>query len=117
MLLFLLFAIAIESTDDWYFLTEIEPGIMSSVNPTRIPFEYPNYVEHKVYHYSPTEQETCLGFYSLKPYETKTIDMELNPAAAVVRSNIILITSPTLKKVNIFPTRVGIEFDYKKDCF
>ena len=86
-------------------------------NKPELIFEYPNYVEHKVYHYSPTEQETCLGFYNLKPYETKTIDMELNPAAAVVRSDIILITSPTLKKVNIFPTRVGIEFDYKKDCY
>jgi hypothetical protein len=40
--------------------------------------------------------------------------MEQNPAAAVVRTNIILITSPTLKKVNILPTKVGIEFDYKR---
>ena len=46
----------------------------------------------------------------------KTIAMEQNPAAAVVRTNIILITSPTLKKVNILPTRVGIEFDFKKVC-
>jgi hypothetical protein len=71
--------------------------------------KYPTYVKHTVYHNSPTEQETCLGFYSLRPYETK-------PAAAVVRTNIILITSSTLKRVNILPTRVGIEFDYKKVC-
>jgi hypothetical protein len=43
--------------------------------------------------------------------------MKLNPAAAVVRANLILITSPTLKQVNILPTRVGIKFDYKKDCY
>jgi hypothetical protein len=71
--------------------------------------KYPTYVEHIVYHNSPTEQETCLGFYSLKPNGTK-------PAAAVVQTNIILITSSTLKKVNILPTRVGIKFDYKKVC-
>jgi len=64
-------------------------------------------VEHTIDHNAPTEQETCLGFYSLKPYGTK-------PAAAIVRTNIILITSPTLKKVNILPTKVGIEFDYKR---
>ncbi len=47
----------------------------------------------------------------------KAIAMEQNPAAAVVRTNIILITSSTLKRVNILPTRVGIEFDYKKVCY
>ncbi len=64
-------------------------------------------MEHTIGHNAPTEQETCLGFHSLKPYGTK-------PAAAIVRTNIILITSPTLKKVNILPTKVGIEFDYKR---
>jgi hypothetical protein len=76
-------------------------------NKQELICKYPTYVEHIVYHNSPTEQETCLGFYSLKPYGTK-------PAAAVVRTNIILITSSTLKRVNILPTRVSIEFDYKK---
>ena len=64
-------------------------------------------MEHTIDHNAPTEQETCLGFYSLKPYGTK-------PTTAIVRTNIILITSPTLKKVNILPTKVGIEFDYKR---
>jgi hypothetical protein len=72
--------------------------------------KYLTYVEHTIYHNSPTEQETCLGFYSLKPYGTK-------PAAAVVQTNIILIASSTLQRVNILPTRVGLEFDYKKVCY
>ena len=86
-------------------------------NKPELTFELPNYVEHTVYHYSPTEQETCLGFYNLKPYETKVIEFELNQAAPVVRTDVILITSPTLKKVNILPTRVEIDFDHKKDCY
>jgi hypothetical protein len=76
-------------------------------NKSELICKYPTYVEHTVYHNSPTEQETCLRFQSLKPYGTK-------PAAAVVRTNIILIASSTLKGVNILPTRVGIDFDYKR---
>jgi hypothetical protein len=79
-------------------------------NKPELICKYPTYVEQTVYHNSPTEQETCLGFYSLKPYGTK-------PEAAVVRTNIISIASSTLKRVNILPTRVGIEFDYKKVCY
>jgi hypothetical protein len=78
-------------------------------NKPELICKYPADVEHTVYHNSPTEQETCLRFYSVKPYETK-------PTAAIVRTDIILITSPTLKKVNILPTRVGI-FDYKRDRY
>jgi hypothetical protein len=42
-------------------------------NKPELIFEYPTYVEHTVYHNSPTEQETCIRFYSLKPYETKPL--------------------------------------------
>jgi hypothetical protein len=42
-------------------------------NKPELICKYPTYVEHTVYHNSPTEQETCLGFYSLKPYETKPL--------------------------------------------
>ncbi len=79
-------------------------------NKPELVCKYPADVKHTVYHNSPIEQETCLGFYSVKPYETK-------PTAAIVRTDIILITSPTLKKVNILPTRVGIEFDYSQLFF
>jgi hypothetical protein len=42
-------------------------------NKPELICKYPTYVEQTVYHNSPTEQETCLGFYSLKPYETKPL--------------------------------------------
>jgi hypothetical protein len=43
-------------------------------NKPELICKYPTYVEHTVYHNSPTEQKkTCLGFYSLKPYETKPL--------------------------------------------
>jgi hypothetical protein len=80
-------------------------------------FEKPIYTEHTVYHNSPAEQTTCLGFYTLKPYETKPVQFELNQAAPVVRTDIILITSPILKKINILPTRTELEFDKQKDCY
>jgi hypothetical protein len=86
-------------------------------NQPELICKYPTYVEHTVYHNSPTEQETCLEFYCLKPYETKPLIWNKNPAAAVVRTNIILIASSTLKRVNILPTRVGTEFGYKRDRY
>ncbi len=67
--------------------------------------------------WKPAEQTTCLGFYTLKPYETKPVQFELNQAAPVVRTDIILITSPILKKINILPTRTELEFDKQKDCY
>ena len=36
-------------------------------------FEKPVYTEHTVYHNSPAEQETCKGFYQLKPFELSLI--------------------------------------------
>jgi len=47
-------------------------------------FEKPVFTEHPVYYNSPAEQTTCLGFYALKPYETKPVQFELNQAAPVV---------------------------------
>jgi hypothetical protein len=42
-------------------------------NKPELICKYPTYVEQTVYHNSPTEQEIWLGFYSLKPYETKPL--------------------------------------------
>jgi len=39
-------------------------------------FESPKPRQHLVYHYSPAEQETCIGFYSLKPFEAASIEFE-----------------------------------------
>jgi hypothetical protein len=40
-------------------------------NKPELICKYPTYVEQTIYHNFPTDQGACLGFYSLKPYETK----------------------------------------------
>ena len=98
---------SIPNTPDFIFgmnsLTEGKAIIKTSGKEGKpeLIFEKPVYSEHTVYHNSPAEQETCLGHYSLKPYETKPIQFYLHQAAAVVRTDVILITSPILKTVNI----------------
>jgi hypothetical protein len=47
----------------------------------------------------------------------KTIAMDQNPAAAVVRTNIILITSPTFKKGEYFTYQSGHRIWLQKVCY
>jgi hypothetical protein len=47
----------------------------------------------------------------------KTIAMDQNPAAAVVRTNIILITSPTFKKGEYFTYQSGHRIWLQKICY
>ena len=87
-------------------------------NPVpEITFSYPVFHRSVVYYVSPRDMEKCYGEYELKPFETKDIEFYLHYAAAVIRKDTILITSPGWDIVSIIPSRSPLEYDSDNDRY
>jgi len=91
-------------------------GTLDSPLPEVI-FKYPEYYACTVYYEKPSNSLTCMCNYELDPYETMDVMFELNPAAPVIKTDYILITSQQWGQINIIPSKSDLEFDYSKDCY
>jgi hypothetical protein len=61
---------------------------------------------------SPHELFSCNIEYDLKPYENKTVQVWLHPAAPVIRTDEVLITSREVDLVQIVPSKSDLNYDY-----
>ena len=71
----------------------------------------------QIYDSAPRQLHICTAEVQLNPYETTATEFFLNPAAPVIRTDIILITSICWDTISIFPSKSELEFDEKYDCF
>jgi hypothetical protein len=55
--------------------------------------------------------------YDLKPYENKTVQVWLHPAAPVIRTDEVLITSREVDLVQIVPSKSDLNHDYTRECY
>jgi len=86
-------------------------------SPPKFIAKNPTYYDSPVYHYSPTQQQFCVGYCNLKPRDSASIKFLINKAAPLVRTDFILITSHSWLEVQILPSRSPVEFDYMEDCY
>ena len=91
-------------------------GEPNNAVPT-LKFKYPTTFHSTVYNYPADEIYTCTGEYDLGPHQMESIEMYLSPAAPVVRTDWILITSCIFNKVVIIPSRTDITYDSVHKCF
>ena len=90
-------------------------GLIAYTGPIEDPypeviFKHP--VEHKcsVYYESPRHLFTCAATCILDPYEVRSIDVYLSPAAPIIRTDHILITGLEWDTISIFPSRSDVEY-------
>jgi len=91
-------------------------GCLEDPTPEVI-FNYP--IEHicTVYYEYPQLLYTCTANCILEPHETKEIEFYLTPAAPVLRTDNILITSLIWDSINIIPSKSELEFNHEMDCY
>jgi len=90
------------------FRKDPEPEFILNIpEPLKIP----------VYQASPSDIMSCTAEYCIKPYETKDIEVALHPAAPVLRTFEVLITSYTYDTVQVIPSKSGIEYDSDQDRY
>ena len=70
-----------------------------------------------VYQVSPVDLFRCTGNYSLKPFETTDIEIYLHPAAPVLKTHEIIVTSLNLDAVQFLPSKTDLTFDKNNDCY
>jgi len=75
-----------------------------------VTFNYPTYHESNIYFVTPKELNRCYGMVDLEPFETKEVELYLEPAAQVLRTDYVLVTSLYWDIVNVIPTRSELEF-------
>jgi hypothetical protein len=66
---------------------------------------------------SPYELFSCNIEYDLKPYENKIVQVWLHPAAPVIRTDEVLITSREVDLVQIIPSKSDLNYDYTQECY
>ena len=70
-----------------------------------------------VYYESPRNIFTCEALVALKPFETKTVDFDLNHAAPVLCNTEIIINSIDWGKIQVYPSKSDLYFNHQKDKF
>ncbi len=85
-------------------------GDVQSPTPEVI-FKYPLYTKCEVYQVSPTEMKSCVAFCTLEANEIRDIEFTLNLAAAVVRTDFVLVMARQIDELYIIPSRSDLTFD------
>jgi hypothetical protein len=87
-------------------------------NPTpEIIIKFPYKLQIKTYFESPRQLNTCKGEYHLEPHSTAAVEVFLNSAAPVIRTDEILISPYSWANVQIMDSKSDLTYDVKKDCF
>jgi hypothetical protein len=69
------------------------------------------------YYVAPRVLNICRAYYKLEPGEIAQVEFRLPPAAQVVRTDEILITSRKWEYISITPSRDTLEFYDSLDCY
>ena len=69
------------------------------------------------YYVAPRVLNICRAYYKLEPGEIAEVEFRLPPAAQVIRTDEILITSRKWEYISITPSRDNLEFCESLDCF
>jgi hypothetical protein len=95
-------------------------GIVLYFSSDSIPtviFMHPEKTISDVLYENMSETRLCRNHVNIKPYETVSLNMYLNPAAGVLRTDHVLITSLSLENVLIIPSRSDVEYCHKNKAF
>ena len=82
-----------------------------------VSFKKPIFVETQTIYEKLSLMYSVDTHVSLKPYEKRAVNFYLNPAAPVLRTDIILISPIYLGTVRIIPSRTEITFDAKENAY
>ena len=106
------------------FLREGKGGVLYDHTDTDecaralVIFNYPKPgFQCTVYETSPKDLFTCQAIGELEPAETATVEFYLPSAAPVIRTDYVLITSPSLGTITIIPSRDSIEFCHEREAY
>jgi hypothetical protein len=95
-------------------------GIVLYFSSDSIPtviFMHPEKTISDVLYENMSETRLCRNHVNIKPYETVSLNMYLNPAAGVLRTDHVFITSLSLENVLIIPSRSDVEYCHKNKAF
>jgi len=82
-----------------------------------IIIKYPYEIHLNTYFEAPRNLFNCYADYTIGPHGTTPAEIYLDPAAPVIRTDEILISSTNWADVQIIESKSDLIFDYEKDCF
>ena len=82
-----------------------------------VVFNHPVKYYCTTYYESPSKLFMCQAQCTLGPYEITEVEFSLSPAAPIIHTDHILISSQEWETVSIFPTRSDVEFITGKGCY
>jgi hypothetical protein len=91
-------------------------GIKNNPVPEVI-VKHPEEIKLKTYYDSPSKLTTCMAEYSLEPYSSGNVTVYLHPAAPVVKTDEILVSSYTWSSVQLMTSKTDLQFNPEKDRF
>jgi hypothetical protein len=86
-------------------------------NVPKVTFRNPDLVHCDLAYENLHESRMCGATVNIKPQETLSVEMFLNPAADVLRNDYVLITSLSLDDVIIIPSRTVLSFCHTNIAF